>query len=338
MASFVNRFYKTFSGTDTIAFALLPDCVPVALGSVTTISYSMFRAKRPVINIGRTNVNGITRGSRMYGGTMVFTVIDQHWLANLAEQIGWIGNYSDLKCDELPLFDLMITSANEYGSYVSMYISGIDFTDEQQTMSVEDMFTENVFQFIARDIYTYKDGNMSNARERETYLKNSNYGFYITDSSTATNEDLSKAYDDKVKSKNNFNNKESIQPLTRNLYLSDPSLMSGGDVGLVQQMLKKLGYIIGNNYLYDETTKNAVKKFQSEHGITPNGVVDNETYVALVNAYNLKSNMSGTGVIGTIVNKNGAYVYEYPTVNSNIVDTLSYQTIIELDDAEVYSL
>ena len=53
------------------------------------------------------------------------------------------------------MFDLFLVSANEYGAYVNMFISGVDFTDEQQTLSVEDMFTENVFQFIARDVFTY---------------------------------------------------------------------------------------------------------------------------------------------------------------------------------------
>ena len=162
----ISKFYKSFSGTDTLAFILMPGCTPVVIGSLTTISYSMFRNKKPVINIGRTNINGVTRGSRIYAGTMIFTLINQHWLKELQDQIDYIKDFEDLKVDELPLFDIMIVSANEYGNAVSMYIFGIDFTDEAQTISVEDLFTENTFSFVARDISTFKQISIKKNNKR----------------------------------------------------------------------------------------------------------------------------------------------------------------------------
>ena len=152
----ISKYYKSFSGTDTLAFIMMPGSSPVVIGSLTTISYSMYRNKKPVINIGRTNINGVTRGSRIFAGTMIFTLINQHWLKELQEQLNWLKGFDELKVDELPLFDVMIVSANEYGNAAIMYIYGIDFTDEAQTISVEDLFTENTFSFVARDVSNFK--------------------------------------------------------------------------------------------------------------------------------------------------------------------------------------
>lgn len=161
----ISRFYKSFSGTDTIAFLMFPGLKPIVIGSLTTISYSMYRNKVPVINIGRTNINGITRGSRIYAGTMVFTLINKHWLRELQDQAPYLQDYPTLKVDELPLFDIMIVSANEYGSSCSMFIYGVDFTDESQTLSVEDLFTENLFKFVAREISVF-DENIITASDK----------------------------------------------------------------------------------------------------------------------------------------------------------------------------
>ena len=161
--NYVSNFYQSFSGTDTLVFIMMPGRGPVVLGSITTLSYSLYRTKQPVINLGRTNINGATRGARIFAGSMIFTMINQHWLKELqdTEELSWLGNYSQLKADELPLFDLMVVSANEYGSYVSMFLYGVDITDEGQVVSVNDLFTENTCSFIARDIETFTAGRHS---------------------------------------------------------------------------------------------------------------------------------------------------------------------------------
>jgi hypothetical protein len=221
--AFINKFYKTFSGTDTIAFMILPGSKPITLGTVTTLSYSMYRIKKPVLNIGKTNISGVTRGSRIYGGTMIFTLINQHWLRNLCEEVEWLKSYDNLKCDELPVFDIMITSANEYGSYINMYISGIDFTDEQQTMSVEDMFTENVFQFIARDISTFAAGPVLMTDNVGQLTSNYQSGFFVTDSSVETKEEIIQGFNEYVKKRKEKQENARKKPkgLERELYYSD---------------------------------------------------------------------------------------------------------------------
>ena len=157
--AYIDRKNVTFSGSDTLAFIILPKTPPILLGSLTTFSYSSYRAKKPVNVLGSIINRGVAKGSRILAGTFVFTIINQHWVNDLIDQVPWLKNSCDgvVYSDELPLFDVMIISANEYGKHVSMRIQGINLTDEAGTLSVNDAYTENTFSFIAREIRTFND-------------------------------------------------------------------------------------------------------------------------------------------------------------------------------------
>lgn len=336
----ISKYYQSFSGTDTLAFIMMPGCEPVALGSVTTISYSMYRNKKPVINIGRTNINGVTRGARIFAGTMIFTLINQHWLKELQEQLPWLKNFNELKVDELPLFDIMIISANEYGNAVVMHIFGIDFTDEAQTISVEDLFTENVFSFIARDVSNFTKINTSpviSEKSKNAAPVEQTQRFYILDSSSSSLDDVAKLERLMILSKiQELNQETRSHTLTRDLYFSSSRLMMGNDIASIQTMLNQIRITsIPVTGIFDSITDKAVKEYQSEIGMEINGVVDNKLYNSLINK------VSGDSKIryGTVVNKYGAFAYREPNLMSDIVDTKAYkeQVVIQgviVDDAE----
>jgi len=149
------KYYKSFSGADALAFLLFPQANPVCLGSLTTISYSVFREKQPVRLMNRVSVPAFTKGLRYCAGTMVFTMINKQWTHEVMDQISWLKTYGKIKADELPPFDVMIICANEYGASTSMHLYAVEITDEAQTLSIEDIFTENQFSFLAKDIDTF---------------------------------------------------------------------------------------------------------------------------------------------------------------------------------------
>ena len=312
----ISKYYKSFSGTDTIAFLLFPGIKPITIGSLTTISYSMFRNKVPVINLGRTNINGITRGSRIYAGTMVFTLLNKHWLRELQDQCEYLKKYPTLKVDELPLFDIMIVSANEYGSSAHMFIYGIDFTDEAQTVSVEDLFTENVFKFVAREISVFDRFIVTESENKEeSYytVKNTLLNNYYIDNSPIQTKQLEK-------------NRE-IKALTRTLYLTTSAPMIGNDVGMIQLLLNKvLDANLEITQTFDRLTDNAVRQFQSLKGLIVNGVVDNDVYTKLLE-YTQEDNGSK---FMQIINKSGAFVYKEPDSDSNITQVLPYLAQVEV--------
>lgn len=356
----ISKYYKSFSGTDTLVFIMMPGSTPVVIGSLTTISYSMFRNKKPVINIGRTNINGVTRGARIFAGTMIFTLINQHWLKELQEQIPWLSGYNELKVDELPLFDMMIVSANEYGNYAYMYIYGIDFTDEAQTISVEDLFTENTFSFIARDVSNFKAGSLNERsvqkgdsgkryekynQRRYVISSNSNLGlnntggadylnefaqrFYVLDSSDISLDELLKLeYElNQSKIKVNSNNDRSYK-LERELYYSTSRTIIGNDVAHVQELLNKTNlYNISINGVFDSVMDKVIREYQSKIGVDITGIVDNKTYNELIN-----QTITNGDRKGVVVNKYGAYVYKDTSLKSNIVDTRPYREQVNLSE------
>lgn len=329
----ISNYYKSFSGTDTLVFILMPGSNPVVLGSITTVSYSAYRTKQPVINLGRTYMNGMTRGTRIYAGTMIFTLINQHWLNELAEteNLKWLKGYKDLKADELPLFDLMIVSANEYGSYVSMFIYGVDITDEGQVISVEDLFTENTLSFVARDIQAFKAGTVvgtnktvSTSDDNAVINKVDISGVYITDG-TNPDEEYNASLPQIGKIVENAKKvvlelKEKLKNFRRELQYIPGDIMVGDDVGFIQE---KLGITV--NYMYDGDTEKAVKEYQSKHGFDNiTGVVDSITYLSILN------NEDSSTPTGAVINESGTRVYSYPNINASIVDILPYNTVMEI--------
>lgn len=316
----LSKYYRSFSGTDTIAFLIFPGCHPVVIGSLTTISYSMYRNKVPVINIGRTNINGITRGSRVYAGTMVFTLINKHWIREIQKELNptYLKDLTTIKTDELPLFDIMIVSANEYGSAVTMFIYGIDFTDESQVISVEDLFTENVFKFVSRDVSVFDDVIItSGGNEKAKY--------FTTVTSMYTNYIGNRANDITYPFPSFKEPEKNDQSLDRNLYLiTDSNKMIGEDVGKIQRLLN-----IPVTYEYDQTTDQAVREFQALNNLPVDGIVDNYTYNLLCDTY--ENNIDNTKCV-QVINPSGCFIYEAPDNSAAVVGTLPYLAQAEVLD------
>lgn len=187
MGANISYGYKSFSGQDALVYMLFQKGEPVLLGSLTTISWSLYRAKKQIVNIGSIDPNGVAKGIRVVAGTLVFNLISEHWLEALKEIIPNM-NIKKLKADELPPFDIMIVCGNEYGASISKIIYGVSITEEGGVVSVEDLFIENTAKYIARDIdnfeaFKYND-NISTG-----ILSNYNIGDYsnsITYSDTSS--------------------------------------------------------------------------------------------------------------------------------------------------------
>ena len=176
--------YSSFSGADAGVYAFMsfpgaPVSKPVQL-MPQTISVSSFREKVPVRGLGNTNVIGFTRGPRTFAGSMIYTVIHAHPLKALLEIYGQmrqeqpdldLHNFSyDERIrlhtqdnrgnpDGLPPITFLIDFANEFGNRAAIVIHGVEFVNDGTTVSIEDPFTENTYQYIARDIFVLTDSS-----------------------------------------------------------------------------------------------------------------------------------------------------------------------------------
>lgn len=124
------------------------------LAEAQTISISTHRDKQAVRACGSVYPKGFTRGPRQIAGSLVFTVFNEHVLYEFLEAHSSDFDataFTSALMDQLPPVDILLSFANEYGQVSRMTIYGVEFVNEGQTMSIEDILTENVVQFVARD-------------------------------------------------------------------------------------------------------------------------------------------------------------------------------------------
>ena len=156
--------YRSYSGTDISAMILVPnEPRPLVLGDLQTISYSIHRESKPVRLLGQVNPAGFVSGNRTIAGSLIFINFEMYTFYRLAQYQELVYGSPDGSvtpmfplADMLPPFDIVITAANEYGSFSSMKINGVKIVDEGGTMSIEDLVTESQYTFMATGIEPMK--------------------------------------------------------------------------------------------------------------------------------------------------------------------------------------
>lgn len=163
------RTNVSFSGADMVVSASMATSngshVFVTLGSLQTLSYSIYRKLSPILNIGNINAKDYVGGPRTIAGSLVFTVFNKHWGSELLDKFisaeGYAANRK-LLMDEVAPIDLTISMANEYGVCSRIAIYGVRLFSEGQVMSINDMYTENTYQYVALNIDYLADINVVN--------------------------------------------------------------------------------------------------------------------------------------------------------------------------------
>lgn len=167
----------SFSGCDIVAtIEIAPTTgkkVYATLGTLQTISYSIHQEKIPVRVLGNMNAKDWIFGPRTIAGSLVFAVLNKHWLVELYDELYENAEMkgSHFIADEIPPFNITITFANEYGFDSKMVLYGVRIVDEGQTMSINDLYIENTYQFVACDINIMD--SLTNYQSGEGRLHNS---------------------------------------------------------------------------------------------------------------------------------------------------------------------
>lgn len=154
----VRELNGAFSGSDFLVTLLFPEAQPIILGHATTVTYSTYREVGDVRALGRVGIKGVARGTRTVAGTIILTMINQHWVNDVRQAVPYLSELPLIRPDELPLFDLAVTAANEYGQTAAMVIYGATFVDEGATLSVENLFSEMQQTYKAHDIRLFEAG------------------------------------------------------------------------------------------------------------------------------------------------------------------------------------
>ena len=149
----------SFSGCDMVVTAEMRTTsgarVSATLGSVQTISYSIYRKLSPILNIGNINAKDYVGGPRTIAGSLVFTVFNQHWGTELIDRFAKAEGYKSSRkilMDEVAPIDITIAMANEYGTSARLALYSVRLFSEGQVMSINDIYTENTYQYVALNI------------------------------------------------------------------------------------------------------------------------------------------------------------------------------------------
>jgi len=205
-----SKYLYSYSGADADTFAWFPDAPEelIHLQSVHTVSVSVHEAKGQVRALGHRGIKGLARGVRTIAGSIIMTVINDHPLRELMnayasiygtqDPLGWsidrhmvgtgsfLNNYDytnrlavllrpfnlaiQYVSEVSPLYD---ESKGETPDGAGWMLQGVEFIDEGQVTSVNDIVTEMTFSFIACDfkpfsLYT----NRGISAEEMAYLDN----------------------------------------------------------------------------------------------------------------------------------------------------------------------
>lgn len=176
MPSFTSKWNRTnvsFSGCDIVATVSITlsggQKITKTIGSLQTLTYSIHMDKHPVRSFGNVNAKDYVFGPRTIAGTLIFAVFNKHFAQEILDEAavkGDLGGNYQILMDELPAFDITVSFANEYGAKARLALYGVRIINEGQTMSVNDIYTENTYQFVATDIEYMSDANSSSGRHR----------------------------------------------------------------------------------------------------------------------------------------------------------------------------
>lgn len=172
MAKFTLNGYDSYSGCDVLVTARInalydtPKALKekvYVLSSLQTISISTHQDRRPVRVIGSVNALDYVMSPRTIAGSLVFAVFDKHFATEMFNDLKESTGRDFRMPDELPALDLTLTFSNEYGRESRMAIYGVKIINEGQVMSVNDLYTENTYQFVATAMEPLRRDDNSNS-------------------------------------------------------------------------------------------------------------------------------------------------------------------------------
>jgi endonuclease YncB( thermonuclease family) len=171
----------SFSGSDITIFAVLPYSknniterrMAISgrkgfkrFAEIQTISVSSTRSVHPIRVLGQSNPRVYSRGARTCAGTMVFAAIDKDALLDLYvpfEGESFV-NHDSFLIDQIPPFTIVITMGNERGQYGVQFIKGVSIVNYGTTYSINDLYTEQTYSYIATEISPLLSTSLSTAR------------------------------------------------------------------------------------------------------------------------------------------------------------------------------
>lgn len=172
-------YNNSFSGSDIQCLMFMPRFTPTereAIGSgpgtgalkemttykifaeIQTITVSSTRNVFPVRRLGESHAHKYTRGARTIAGTLVFSVLNQDVMSDFYRRhTGEVDTSAPFFVDQIPPFSITAMAENEYGGVASAILVNVHLTNFGQTISVDDIFMESTYSYVAEHYFPFVD-------------------------------------------------------------------------------------------------------------------------------------------------------------------------------------
>ena len=170
-----------------LTFQDMPELGAIYLGTCISFSYSVYREKTPVFNLGENVIDGFQINKKYVAGSMVNAVLGKDEIAEFINQYSNLlktvdmQNYQELQTyteyknkteqqavkkfhtfmkDDLTSFNVDLIFTQEYTDEASrVTIYGCNFINNGQVLSIHDLIQEYTLSFVAKDIREMHDLN-----------------------------------------------------------------------------------------------------------------------------------------------------------------------------------
>lgn len=122
-------------------------------GELQTLTISSARSAGPVRRLGEIEPLEYKLGARTIAGTMIFAMLNRDVFSQYMDRVipgvennAWTG--PDF-VDQIPPFNILISLANEAGRAANGVLIGVKITNFGTTFSVDDMYTEATYNYVA---------------------------------------------------------------------------------------------------------------------------------------------------------------------------------------------
>jgi len=135
-----------------------------------TITVSSARSIMPVRRLGETNPVEYTRGSRTIAGSMIFTAGLRDAFVRLMSKSyvdGEPRGEPNLFVDQMPKFSIAFQASNELGGVSSALLTNITLTNFGTTFSIDDIYTESTYTYVAEQYFPISEYGDSRAIRKQ---------------------------------------------------------------------------------------------------------------------------------------------------------------------------
>ena len=175
-------YEQSFSGSDISIMFIMGGLVLKSLdpskpfknaADIQTLTISSTTSVLPIRSLGNKRPTTFTKGARTFAGSMIFTVIDHDPFKELFASGADSSNKSDgsWHIDEMPPFDILVLASNESGKVGMQLISGVTLSNFGTTYSVDDIYTEITYTYMAEHVSPFLENTFYDAFLKETRKK-----------------------------------------------------------------------------------------------------------------------------------------------------------------------